>query len=673
MSITALYADGIKASIDRQIANPTPMPGASFSLSSFLGAGMKGFPAAGLELGGDVLDLARMVDEDPAEKRRRDRMGVPFLSGNELRAKANDLVDPNTSTEADQVLFGLARVGSKVGLALATATPPVAAALLAAEGTNTAAQNLMAKGVDKDAAVLTGLVEGAGQAAAILPVAGPTAKSTIALGAAGGPGAFMAQESMARRILDRAGYHDEASRHDPLDPLGLSIATLLPGVIGGIHIARMKRPTPMVAPKTEADMKTAATLTPQEQEVSAAFEKSAGNLAELRDAIAKEKRPEARALLEAELETQTSKLGQSVEKHIADRASVTPEIVDAARVRVTQDALHRNLPDVPEAHAEVMRAGDEISAGRMPDVQPIELYHGSPHEFEVFDSGKIGIGEGAQAYGHGLYMAESPGVARSYQHGLTERDFIRKVKDTYDQHDSPSDAAAALDSSVELSKQQRELLAALRDDDYLGFEYPHQAVQAALREPGNFDLSPRTQKALNNFGNLYKTSMPGEMAAKMLDWDKPLGEQAPWVREAIARAGYEPDKYIKHATLGEWISKTQGEGFAEYLAADLRKQGVPGIKYLDGNSRGSGEGTRNYVVFPGEEGNLRITERNGQHIADPLLPGERNPRTNALPEPEALKVAQENHAPKARADDVQAIINARKRQSVLKSLLECLE
>src|SRR5262245_55536961 len=33
----------------------------------------------------------------------------------------------------------------------------------------------------------------------------------------------------------------------------------------------------------------------------------------------------------------------------------------------------------------------------------LTAYHGSPHSFDAFDIGKIGTGEGAQAYGHGLY------------------------------------------------------------------------------------------------------------------------------------------------------------------------------------------------------------------------------------------------------------------------------
>ena len=46
----------------------------------------------------------------------------------------------------------------------------------------------------------------------------------------------------------------------------------------------------------------------------------------------------------------------------------------------------------------------------------------------------------------------------------------------------------------------------------------------------------------------------------------------------------------------------------------LKQRGIPGIRYLDGGSRASGAGTSNYVVFPGNEGLLKILERNGQGL-----------------------------------------------------------
>jgi hypothetical protein len=47
------------------------------------------------------------------------------------------------------------------------------------------------------------------------------------------------------------------------------------------------------------------------------------------------------------------------------------------------------------------------------------VFHGSPHKFDRFDSSKIGTGEGAQAYGHGLYLADSPAVAGGYKDRLS--------------------------------------------------------------------------------------------------------------------------------------------------------------------------------------------------------------------------------------------------------------
>ena len=44
-------------------------------------------------------------------------------------------------------------------------------------------------------------------------------------------------------------------------------------------------------------------------------------------------------------------------------------------------------------------------------IQGIRAYHSSPHDFDKFDLSKIGTGEGAQVYGHGLYFAENPAVS----------------------------------------------------------------------------------------------------------------------------------------------------------------------------------------------------------------------------------------------------------------------
>ena len=49
----------------------------------------------------------------------------------------------------------------------------------------------------------------------------------------------------------------------------------------------------------------------------------------------------------------------------------------------------------------------------------IDAFHGSPYDFDKFSMDAIGTGEGAQAYGHGLYFADSEDVARAYRDDLT--------------------------------------------------------------------------------------------------------------------------------------------------------------------------------------------------------------------------------------------------------------
>ena len=63
-------------------------------------------------------------------------------------------------------------------------------------------------------------------------------------------------------------------------------------------------------------------------------------------------------------------------------------------------------------------------AGAAQGMAAATVWHGSPHKFDKFDSSKIGTGEGAQAYGHGLYLAESDDVARSYQQSTQRPEFL---------------------------------------------------------------------------------------------------------------------------------------------------------------------------------------------------------------------------------------------------------
>lgn len=142
--------------------------------------------------------------------------------------------------------------------------------------------------------------------------------------------------------------------------------------------------------------------------------------------------------------------------------------------------------------------------------------------------------------------------------------------------------------------------------------------------------------------SLYKIDLPDEHIAKMLDWDKPLSQQAPEVRKFFepkvapiraemakpADPGWgdlaAPTKYdpsgqellglLRNRDADQTVQSFLGNGLGRDVSEALRAQGIPGIRYLDGGSRTAGAGSSNFVVFPGNEGLLSILERNGVPI-----------------------------------------------------------
>lgn len=273
----------------------------------------------------------------------------------------------------------------------------------------------------------------------------------------------------------------------------------------------------------------------------------------------------------------------------------------------------------------------------------IRAFHGSPHDFDKFDLSKIGTGEGAQAYGHGLYFAESEGVARSYRDKL-------EVPNTVlvdGRRPSNSTAAAALDIErgnidAAIASVQGDLIRAeKKKKDANGFLMNALGRDAVGSRP-EFAWMDEYRQALLMLqrmkadGAHVEKKAPGRMYEvnikanpdDFLDWDKPLSEQSEKVRGAlnnvrqrqsggirsrIAEAertadnsGGTPDgndvpgrdvynSIARSVVNGDWGDPGD---FARQLATrELREAGIPGIRYLDQGSRGAGEGSRNYVAF----------------------------------------------------------------------------
>lgn len=390
MGLLDVHADSIERNALRAAANPGPDPGPSFSLWATGRAAVKSVPAGLLEGVGAIRDLSRHMDQTHIAERKAmaERFGTYYdpskqfvmPSGDAQRKKADEFMpDPLTAHTAEQMVGGFGKTLTKAAVAMTVAGPVAGAGLFGLGEADDTAQRLQAKGVDKETAWQVGGVVGAVSAVgAGLPISGAALANTVAgkIGATaafatvGGPVAFMAQEKLSKDILQSANYAKEADTHDPLNPIGLA-ASMFPFVLGGFAVrGAIKR---MPAVKTEADMKVAATLSPSEQAASDAFERSAGNIAELRKAIAGEKRPDAKAVLQTELDTLLTSTGKDVRGAVAGEASTRPEAIDAARVQILDETLHRSLPNVPGAHAEMLRASNMVGAGERVSPGPLPI------------------------------------------------------------------------------------------------------------------------------------------------------------------------------------------------------------------------------------------------------------------------------------------------------------
>jgi len=181
-----------------------------------------------------------------------------------------------------------------------------------------------------------------------------------------------------------------------------------------------------------------------------------------------------------------------------------------------EGAQHESVVEAPPTTEEIGRAR-QIIANRGQELQTggIVAYHGSPHDFDKFSTSAIGTGEGAQAYGHGLYFAENPAVAEDYKKALAGKS--NDVSEQLAQQSlnyslDPKEAAQALRNRA--ASERREPFSSIP---------PEEMEKAASLLEGGWRPSK---------GEMYRVSINAD-PEHFLDWDKPLSEQSPHVQKAF--------------------------------------------------------------------------------------------------------------------------------------------
>ena len=265
-------------------------------------------------------------------------------------------------------------------------------------------------------------------------------------------------------------------------------------------------------------------------------------------------------------------------------------------------------------------------AALKPVAKGIRAYHGSPHDFDKFSTDFMGTGEGAQAYGDGLYMAEAEAVAREYRDSLSRAGEGQYLRDGIAVDPKTLTEAETLAIGVIREAEGYKMTPIELLGETLSRDWNQEAVSEAkkLLSSGRYGFTPK--------GRMYETNI-NATPDEFLDWDKPLSEQTKKVRDAIAAVSktvkkpglftLEPERTMRGvfhdgdfkdvpsfygqlaARLSGGLSK-KNEGLASEA---LAKAGIKGIRYLDGASRQGGKGTSNYVVFDAE--NIEILRKFG--------------------------------------------------------------
>lgn len=238
----------------------------------------------------------------------------------------------------------------------------------------------------------------------------------------------------------------------------------------------------------------------------------------------------------------------------------------------------------------------------------IRAYHGSPHDFDRFSMDKIGTGEGAQAYGHGLYFAENEGVAQGYRDALKMKgyDNNQMYREAVNNHGF---GAREFDQFESLARQT------IHDPDVLAnafFDW-NDEWRPLRNDPAEYqNVRDFAEKYINSTpkGRMYEVDINAS-PDEFINYDAPWADQPDVVKRhfsRLAKNGTGPDgsDLARRIESGVWLD-------------EARNAGIKGIRYKDAGSRATSGGEL-LGIDRGADGwkaKVRVTNRSGVGIQAP--------------------------------------------------------
>jgi hypothetical protein len=295
---------------------------------------------------------------------------------------------------------------------------------------------------------------------------------------------------------------------------------------------------------------------------------------------------------------------RNIPNYLLTAAGALPFLPAASQVRQGIKAYHGSPHDFPPVRELEMPDGAVVYQ-HMDDAVPEGASVIKEHPLGRFDMSKIGTGEGAQAYGRGLYFAEAEKTAKGYRDALKGRMVTTSdgVTKTYGQHITEvEDAIRAAHPNLN-PDNIRAAAKSVVDDNLTDADVEGMGQWEGVYKSGIV----ANKNAQASKGSMYEVNIDVE-PDELIEWDQLIDEQPSKVLDKLGKSDWweyaEEGIYDRAGARGDnptgadlirWLE----EDGAEDAAEALKDLGIKGIRYADAFTRHKTPDKRsmNYVIF----------------------------------------------------------------------------
>ena len=309
-------------------------------------------------------------------------------------------------------------------------------------------------------------------------------------------------------------------------------------------------------------------------------------------------------------------------------------ILDNKNSRITAAAVHKGTGSQTSNPAsmvtiyEMMKNVNDRHGNPYIDAQGDAVYHqsawhGSPHDFDTFDLGAIGTGEGNQAHGWGLYFAKNKEIAQAYKDvlGIDSVEIINgdtkyRLNDDIEWYDNKTkliiDAENPLSMALTTLSEEGESTKAIKNltdfinskkdnkSDYVVAQVKRAEQAIQILKDNNFDT--------HQWNTMFEVDIPEN--EYLLNEQKNIEKQSPIVKKAVSQISNELNSsMLNNSNLSgkEFYRLLSKELGGDKLASQkLSDFGVKGITY-----KGEQDGIC-FVVF--DDKAIKVIEKYNQSV-----------------------------------------------------------